>query len=458
MNADIHWDADLIRRYDQPGPRYLSYPTAARFDPRVGSYELHQALRESRRAARPLALHAHIPFCANVCHYCACNKVITKDHGRALPYLERLEREIELIACHLGHAQAVQQLHLGGGTPTFLSHDELRRLVGTLQQRFHVADDAELSIEIDPREADWPTMGLLRELGFNHISVGVQDLDPAVQRAINRMQTFEQTTTVIDAARTLQYHSLNIDLIYGLPLQTPDSFAKTVQLIIGQQPDRISVFAYTHLPERFKAQRRINASDLPEPGDRLEMLRTTLEQLTRAGYRHIGMGHFALPHDDLAMAQEDGSLQRNVLGYTARGDCDVIGLGVSAVSQVGDLYTRNHEDIARYQEALDRGQLPTERGFRCDDDDRRRRYVIQRLMCDFEVDFATFAERFGDRFDQCFADCWPMLAQMERDGLIHLSTEAMTVLPAGRLLVRSLCRLFDRYAFDEQVRPYPLVV
>ncbi len=443
----VRWNTDLIRRYDQAGPRYTSYPTALQFNGTVGSFDLLAALRSSRQAHRPLSLYVHVPFCANICFYCGCNKVITKDRGRALPYLERLEREIELIACHLAPEQRVEQLHFGGGTPTFLSHDELRKLMAHLRRHFNLQDDdhGDFSIEIDPREADWPTMGLLRELGFNRVSIGVQDLDPDVQLAVNRMQTFEQTQTIVEAARTLQYRSINVDLIYGLPRQTPARFAQTLDAVIDLQPDRISVFNYAHLPERFMAQRRIDPLDLPAPGDKLRMLQESVERLADAGYRYIGMDHFALPDDELAMAQEDGTLQRNFQGYTTHGHCDLIGLGVSAISQIGDLFCQNHSDITLYQQSLDQDQLATSRGLRCNEDDRIRREVIQRLVCDFEVHFDQIEACFRIRFRDYFQDAWPGLEQMAADGLILLGGNILVVLPAGRLLVRAICMQFDHY-------------
>ena len=443
----IRWDTDLIRRYDCAGPRYTSYPTAVQFNDRIGSFDLLHALRDSRKANRPLSLYVHVPFCANICYYCACNKVITKDRGRAQPYLESLSREIRQIAHHLGPEQVVEQLHFGGGTPTFLSHDELRWLMAELRQHFHLLDDnsGDYSIEIDPREADWATMGLLRELGFNRVSLGVQDLDPEVQRAVNRLQSLEQTRAVLDAAHTLQFRSVNIDLIYGLPRQNPESFARTVAEVIALQPDRLSVFNYAHLPERFMPQRRINTEDLPSPADKLQMLHNSIDQLTRAGYRYIGMDHFALPDDELAMAQEDGTLQRNFQGYTTHGHCDLIGLGVSSISQIGDLYSQNTSDISAYQESLDSGQLATARGLQCNNDDRIRRAVIQQLICSFSLDFASIERRFNIDFRGYFNDCWPALQQMARDQLISLKAEGIDILPAGRLLARSVCILFDHY-------------
>ena len=460
MLDTIIWDTDLISRYDQAGPRYTSYPTAVQLHDGVGSFELLHALRESRKALRPLSLYVHVPFCANVCYYCACNKVITKDRGRALPYIERLEKEIDLISCHLDRQQSVEQLHLGGGTPTFLSHVELRRLMTKLRSQFNLLNDdsGDYSIEIDPREADWATMGLLRELGFNRVSLGVQDLDPEVQRAVNRLQSLEQTRTIVDAARTLQFRSINIDLIYGLPKQTPESFARTVDAIIALQPNRLSVFNYAHLPERFLPQRRINAEDLPSPADKLAMLQNSIAQLTAAGYRYIGMDHFALPDDELASAQEDGTLQRNFQGYTTHGHCDLIGLGVSSISQIGDLYCQNNSDIALYQQSLDNNQLATCKGLQCNGDDRIRRAVIQQLICDFRLDFAAIEEKFNIDFAGYFAAIWPQLQQMAKDGLIELTAHGIDIRPAGRLLARSVCMLFDAYLNAQSRQQFSRVI
>jgi oxygen-independent coproporphyrinogen-3 oxidase len=441
------WDTDLIQRYDQAGPRYTAYPTAVQLHDGVGSFELLHALRESRKAQRPLSVYVHVPFCANICYYCACNKVITKDRGRALPYLERLEKEIELVSCHLDRKQRVEQLHLGGGTPTFLSHTELRRLMAKLRSTFNLLDDdsGDYSIEVDPREADWSTMGLLRELGFNRVSLGVQDLDPDVQRAVNRLQSLEQTRAIVDAARTLQFRSINIDLIYGLPKQTPESFARTLDTIIALQPDRLSVFNYAHLPERFAPQRRINPDDLPSPADKLTILHNSIQQLSNACYRYIGMDHFALPDDELASAQEDGTLQRNFQGYTTHGHCDLIGLGVSSISQIGDLYCQNNTDIALYQQSLDNNQLATWKGLQCNGDDRIRRAVIQQLICEFRLDFTCIEGKFNIDFTGYFASIWPQLQQMAKDGLIELNPHSIAIRPAGRLLARAVCMLFDSY-------------
>ncbi|OBS40148.1 oxygen-independent coproporphyrinogen III oxidase [Pseudomonas syringae] len=456
----IRWDSDLIHRYDVAGPRYTSYPTAVQFHTQVSAFDLLHALRESRKASRPLSLYVHLPFCANICYYCACNKVITKDRGRAQAYLQRLEHEIQMLACHLAPDQVVEQLHLGGGTPTFLSHDELRRLMAQLRLHFNLLDDdsGDYGIEIDPREADWSTMGLLRELGFNRVSLGVQDLDPTVQRAINRMQSLEETRAIVEAARTLQFRSVNIDLIYGLPTQNPQIFSHTVDKVIDLQPDRLSVFNYAHLPERFMPQRRIDVADLPDAESKLLMLERTVEQLGNAGYRYIGMDHFALPDDELATAQEDLTLQRNFQGYTTHGHCDLIGLGVSAISQVGELYSQNSSDLNEYLRLLDSDQPATRRGLICNDDDRIRRVIIQQLICHFTLDFGEIEKTFCIDFRDYFSEAWPQLLGMASDGLITLSETGIEVRPAGRLLVRAVCMVFDTYLTRQNRQQFSQVI
>ncbi|RJG09725.1 oxygen-independent coproporphyrinogen III oxidase [Pseudomonas cavernicola] len=460
MLDTISWNTDLIHRYDQTGPRYTSYPTALQFHSGVGPFELFNALNDSRRTLRPLSLYLHIPFCANICYYCACNKVITKDRSRSELYLDRLTHEIAILGPHLDRRQRIEQLHLGGGTPTFLNHDQLRRLMAALRQNFSLLDDdsGDYGIELDPREADWSSMGLLRELGFNRVSVGVQDFDPAVQRAINRLQSLEQTRTIIEAARTLQFRSVNIDLIYGLPKQTPASFDRTVAEVISLQPDRLSVFNYAHLPQRFLPQRRINNSELPTAADKLAMLQQTIEQLTGAGYRYIGMDHFALADDELTCAQEDGRLQRNFQGYTTHGHCDLLGLGVSAISQIGELYSQNSSDLTQYQNNLEIGQLATQRGLHCSTDDRIRRTVIQHLICQFKLEFAVIESQFNLDFRAYFSAVWPQLQQMATDGLLDLTDSAIHIRPTGRLLVRSVCMLFDHYLAEQNSQHFSRVI
>lgn len=443
----IRWDTALIRRYDQASPRYTTYPDEEQFRPNVSSFDVLHALRDSQKSGRPLSLYLHLPFCANLCYYCTSNKVITKDRGRARCYLEHLEKEIAMVARHVGPQQRVEQLHFGGGTPTFLSHDELRQLMACLRTHFNLLEDdhGDYGIEVDPREADWQTMGLLRELGFNRVSFSVQALDPDVQLSINRLQSLAQTRTIIEAARTLQYRSINVDLLYGLPKQTPQRFAHTVEAMIELQPDRLTLFSHEQLPDRHSAHRRINPAELPSNELKLEMLRGCVERLTAAGYRFIGMNHFALPDDELAMLQEDGNLQYNLLGYVGRNHCDLIGFGVSAISRIGTLYSQNHRDLSSYQQSLDHNQLPTWRGLKDNTDDHLRRAVIQSLICRFDLDIAALEKNYGINFQAYFADIYEALQNMVRDGLLKLSSQRLEILPEGRLLAQAICQLFDRY-------------
>ncbi len=460
MLDTIHWNADLIRRYDVAGPRYTSYPTAVQFHEGVGTLDLLRALKQSREANKPLSLYIHVPFCANICYYCGCNKVITKDRGYADPYIQRLMNEIRLVSKYLKKGQLVEQIHFGGGTPTFLTIEQITKVVETLQKYFRFADnaDCDFSIEIDPREADWTTIGQLRDLGFNRISLGVQDFDTDVQAAVNRLQPFEQTQAVIDAARTLQYRSINVDLIYGLPKQTAAKFARTVDEIIALQPDRLSVFNYAHLPERFKPQRRIHAEDLPLPTEKLEILQNTIEQLTSAGYRYIGMDHFALPDDELAYAQEEGTLWRNFQGYNTHGYCDLIGLGVSSISQIGDLYCQNTTDLMAYEAAIDSEQFASKRGLICNQDDCIRREVIQQLICHFHVNFSEIEKKFNINFKNYFKSAFPQLQQMAKDELLTLDETGITVQNTGRLLIRSVCMLFDAYLNKQLLQRFSRVI
>jgi oxygen-independent coproporphyrinogen-3 oxidase len=461
MSFALQWDADLIRRYDLAGPRYTSYPTAPQFHDGIGPEQFRAALQESRAALHPLSLYVHLPFCASACYYCGCNKVVTRNRGRSTPYLDRLEREAALVAAQLDRdAQPVEQLHFGGGTPTFLSHDELRRLMAFLRRGFHLRDDdaGDYGIEIDPRECSADTLVLLRELGFNRISLGVQDIDPAVQQAVNRRQPLALTEAMVSAARENGFRSLNIDLIYGLPLQTEANFARTVDAILALRPDRLSLFNYAHLPARFKAQRLIRDEGLPAPAAKLAMLQNSIDQLTATGYRYIGMDHFALPDDELARAQGRGALHRNFQGYTTHGHCDLVGFGVSAISQVGDLYAQNHANLKQYETLIDAGGLATVKGYRATPEDLLRRHVIQHLLCDFTLDFDTLEARFGIVFRRHFSAVLPALLRMERDGLIRLGENRLDILPAGRLLVRSVCMLFDRHLAEKSGQHFSRVI
>ncbi|HEX7044041.1 MAG TPA: oxygen-independent coproporphyrinogen III oxidase [Burkholderiales bacterium] len=458
----IVFDEALIRRYDGTGPRYTSYPTAVQFNGGFGEAEYRAAAAQSGAEGKgaPLSLYVHLPFCATVCFYCACNKIITKNRRRAAPYLEALHREIALQAALFGRERPVEQLHWGGGTPTFISHDEMRALMGALRRAFRLRDDdgGDYSIEIDPREIRAGTLELLRELGFNRLSMGVQDFDPAVQRAVNRIQSEEQTLSVLHAARALGFRSINMDLIYGLPRQTVESFGRTLERVVAAAPDRLSVFSYAHMPALFKTQRQIRSEELPSAAVKLEILRLTIERLTRAGYVYIGMDHFARPDDELAQAQRRGTLHRNFQGYSTHADCDLVGLGITAIGRVGDTYSQNAKTIDAYDAALRAGRLPIFRGIALDADDRLRRRVIMGLICDFFLDRRCVEAAYGIEFEDYFRTELAELRAMERDGLIRVTDERLEVLPRGRLLIRNICMVFDRYLREQRAGAYSRVI
>lgn len=452
MDQSILFDQALIAKYDQSGPRYTSYPTAVEFHEGFQAADYRAACGRSNASGRPLSLYFHIPFCDTLCFYCACNKIATKDRGQAQPYLDRLYRELELQGALFDRSRRVEQLHWGGGTPTFISRDQMRELMDQTRRHFTLADDdsGEFSIEIDPREADQDTVKLLRSLGFNRMSLGVQDFNPQVQRAVNRIQSEQETLTVLEAARSAGFRSISIDLIYGLPFQTVDSFLATLDRIIAVGPDRLSVFNYAHLPERFMPQRRINAADLPAPQVKLDILRTSIERLTDAGYLFIGMDHFARPDDELAQAQRDGTLYRNFQGYSTHADCDLIGLGVTSIGMVDNCYSQNQKTMETYQQALDRGQLPVLRGISLTRDDEIRRDLITRLICHFRLDYGTLERTWGIDFAEYFASELPRLDGLAADGLLSADAKGIQVLPKGRLLIRNICLLFDRHTASKQ--------
>lgn len=452
MDQSILFDQALIAKYDQSGPRYTSYPTAVEFHEGFQAADYQAACARSNASGRPLSLYFHIPFCDTLCFYCACNKIATKDRSQAQPYLDRLYRELELQGALFDRSRRVEQLHWGGGTPTFISRDQMRELMDQTRRHFTLADDdsGEFSIEIDPREADQDTVKLLRSLGFNRMSLGVQDFNPQVQRAVNRIQSEQETLTVLEAARSAGFRSISIDLIYGLPFQTVDSFLATLDRIIAVGPDRLSVFNYAHLPERFMPQRRINAADLPAPQVKLDILRTSIERLTDAGYLFIGMDHFARPDDELAQAQRDGTLYRNFQGYSTHADCDLIGLGVTSIGMVDNCYSQNQKTMETYQQALDRGQLPVLRGISLTRDDEIRRDLITRLICHFRLDYGTLERTWGIDFAEYFAAELPRLDGLAADGLLSADAKGIQVLPKGRLLIRNICLLFDRHTASKQ--------
>lgn len=455
-NAPV-WDKDLIERYNQSGPRYTSYPTAVQFD-NTFNPELYQGSAQlSASTIKPLSLYFHIPFCSHVCYYCACNKIVTKHRSRSEKYLEYLFREIEMQSKLYSSEQKVEQLHLGGGTPTFLSSEQMRALIGKASQHFQLVsgDTSDYSIELDPREVDWPMMDTLRDLGFNRISMGVQDLDERVQRAVNRVQPENMVRSVLDASRTMAFKSAHMDLIYGLPFQTVPGFMDTIDRVIDMAPDRLSLFNYAHLPHRFKPQRRINDNDLPAPEVKLEILQQATEKLLDQGYVYIGMDHFALPDDELATAQETGNLHRNFQGYTTHSHCDLIGMGVSSISQVGDTYIQNTTEESDYFTNIDKDRLPIVRGLQMTEDDKVRQAVITQLICHFQLQPGKIEQQFGIAFDTYFAEELERLKPMVNDGLLTLSedrsqSQKMMVTPRGKLLIRNICMQFDHYLNQPQ--------
>ena len=445
---------DLLRRFDAPGPRYTSYPTADRFDDRFGAAESAAELGRLARArsATPLSVYVHIPFCESVCYYSACNKVVTRHHDRAGEYLDALEAEIGLVAASLGNGKPVSQLHFGGGSPTFLSDPELERVMAALRRTFHVGADAELSIEVDPRTVTPARLGHLRALGFNRVSFGVQDFDASVQKAVHREQSFESVHDLTVCARELGFASINADLIYGLPRQTRESFARTVAQIATLRPDRIALYAYAHLPERFKPQRRIVAEELPDGATRIAMLGGAVAGFLAHGYDYIGMDHFALPDDALAVAKREGRLQRNFQGYSTHPDCDLVGFGVSAIGRLGATYQQNAKTLPEYYAALAQRRLPVVRGLTLTDDDLLRRDVIMALMCQGRVEFGVIEADHGIDFRERFGAEIAQLAPLVAAGLANLHADAIEVTASGWFVVRAVAMVFDRHLRGDLAR------
>ena len=441
-------DLELIRRLDRNGPRYTSYPTADRFSKEFGPSNYIGWLKKRGADANrsPLSLYFHIPFCNTLCFYCGCNKVITKDFSKSEKYIQYVIKEMEMQAAIMGgERQRVEQLHWGGGTPTFLTHEQMRALMGATRRLFDLVDDGEYSIEIDPRKVSDETIELLAELGFNRISIGVQDFDSEVQKAVNRIQSEEETLRVINAARTNGFQSVSIDLIYGLPKQTVEGFKRTLEKVIAADPDRLSIYNYAHLPTVFMPQRRINEADLPIAQVKLEILGLAVQTMTDAGYLYIGMDHFAKPSDELAVAQREHRLHRNFQGYSTHSDCDLLALGVSSIGQIGATYSQNFRELDDYYAALDRDELPVMRGMELSRDDELRRAIIQYLMCHFELDKAALEREWDIRFDEYFAVELGELAQRVTEGLLELTPEFIRVTPRGRMLIRNICMVFDHY-------------
>ena len=439
------FDRELIASLPSSGPRYTSYPTADRFHDGFREAEYINALNQRGMGAlnKPLSLYIHIPFCNTICYYCGCNKIITKDKSRADAYIEYLEKEMELLAPHLGGRHQLAQLHFGGGTPTFLSDDQIERVFRMIRKHFQLIPGGEYSIEIDPRKVSRETVLMLGKLGFNRMSVGIQDFDPKVQAAVNRIQSYDETKEVIDAAREAGFKSVSVDLIYGLPHQTAESIKTTIDTVLSLDPDRLALYHYAHLPHIFKPQRRIDTEAVPGSEEKLDMLQYCVQTLTERGYVFIGMDHFAKPDDELSIALKEGFLQRNFQGYSTYADCDLVAIGISSIGKIGSTYSQNERDIDAYYAALDAGHLPIMRGYQLNQDDLLRRNIIQDLMCRFALDYQIYESVFGIPFDRYFKDEIADLEQLASLGLVRLKLHGLIVTPKGRFLIRNIAMVFD---------------
>ncbi|MFI5402224.1 MAG: oxygen-independent coproporphyrinogen III oxidase [Planctomycetota bacterium] len=441
--------AELVRRYDRPGPRYTSYPTALELHDGLGADAYREALEAAARRDGPLSLYVHLPFCEERCLFCGCNVVVTKHREVAERYMGFLFREIDAVGALLGRGRKVTQLHWGGGTPTYLSPEQMRRLFGRLRERFALDRDAEIAIEVDPRVTTAEHLETLRELGFNRLSAGVQDFCADVQEAIGRHQTHRQAAALVAHARDLGFESINLDLVYGLPRQTPATFRETLARVVALRPDRLAIYSYAHIPWAKGHQRKIDAAALPSPETKLELLTLAVSELKR--YEPIGMDHFALPEDELARAAKDGTLWRNFMGYTVRRGSDLVGFGLSAIGDVDGTFFQNHRKLHAYEGASGANGLATERGYAPTPDDRLRRHVITSLMCHFRVTREDVERRFGVRFDEAFARELEALEPLARDGLVRVDEGGITV--AERLFVRNVCMVFDACLTRHGERP-----
>jgi len=455
--ADLHqtvlFDPDLIQRYDVTGPRYTSYPTAMQFHEGFDSthFKLHVAMSNDELIPAPLSLYVHLPFCHSLCYYCGCNKKVTRNTFHGVDYLRRLAREIGQKGSLFDADRRVIQLHLGGGTPTFFDDIQLEQLMRCLGENFSLdtSPQREFSIEIDPRTVDAHRLQHLADLGFNRISLGVQDTNPEIQHAVNRVQDADVTLQLVDEARQRGFNSVSIDLIYGLPKQTRASFASTLERVTEVRPDRLAVYNYAHMPHIFRSQRMINEADLPSAETRLELMELTIRYLTGAGYVYIGMDHFALPEDELSQAQLAGQLHRNFQGYSTRSECDLVGLGVSAISKIGDSYAQNLKNLSEWSAAVDAGELPIWRGISLSTEDLLRQSIIESIMCQGQLEFSDYEKRYGLDFNDYFAAELYQLERLAKDGLIELDDSGLVVTPAGRLLIRIVARVFDQYLQGE---------
>jgi len=449
MEESVIISGDLIKKYDFSGPRYTSYPTAVQFTENFKLLDYRHCVHDtnSELIPRSLSLYIHLPFCDTVCYYCACNKIITKNKQHAKPYLENLHKEIKYQGAIFDDDRIVEQLHWGGGTPTFISHQQMYDLMGTIRENFNLRDDGheEYSIEIDPRTLEEDTLSVLRRIGFNKVSFGVQDFNPEVQKAVNRIQSYEDTKSVIKNARDNNFCTINIDLIYGLPLQTESSFTETLEKVIELSPERISIYNYAHLPHLFKTQKQIREQDLPSANEKIKILQQAIALLTEAGYVYIGMDHFSKPDDELAIAQKNGNLYRNFQGYSTHANCDVVGMGITSISKIGDCYSQNVKTLDEYDEVISAGKIPVFRGYMLDTDDLLRREVIARLICHFRLEFDQIEELYISDFNRYFFNEMKEIKSMESDGLLSVDNEKIEVSQTGRFFIRNICSVFDKY-------------
>ncbi len=444
---EVCFDQDLIVRYGGRGPRYTSYPTALQFNDELTEAQYRAKAIASNDSNVPLSLYVHIPFCHSLCYYCGCNKIVTRNEERVSRYMDMLYREIEMQSKLFDQKRKVEQLHFGGGTPTYLDKEQLGALMDHLRSSFTFdeSDAHEFSIEVDPRTVDAERIRELRALGFNRLSLGIQDFHEPVQVAVNRAQSPEEVQALVDSAREAGFGSISFDLIYGLPLQTVETFDKTLDIVIAMKPDRLAVYNYAHLPQRFKGQRMINADDIPTPETKLDLLHHTIDKLCDAGFIYIGMDHFALPGDELVLARENGTLQRNFQGYSTHRQCDLVSLGVSGIGSIGNMFAQNAVSTIEYEEIIERGELPIKKGLLVDDDDLLRAAVIQDLMCYDRLSYDDFGARHNVDFREYFKDEIEKLKVLEDDELIELSDAGISITPKGRLLLRNIAMTFDRY-------------
>lgn len=462
MDNKVVFDKDLIRRYDTFGPRYTSYPTAVQFTTEFDLEDYLGGVKHSNEdpIPSPLSLYLHIPFCDTICYYCGCSKVITKDKSKAAHYIDLLKQEIKLQGALFAKDRIVTQIHWGGGTPTFLSDKEIYEIIECIRDNFNVpaGNEVEFGIEVDPRTVDQQRLKNLRNLGFNRISFGVQDFDSSVQEAVNRVQSNEQIKQHIIDSRKLHYQSINIDLMYGLPRQSVHSFSKSLDTTIELNPDRIAIYNYAHLPEMFKPQRRINEDELPSAEEKLNILQLCIDKLQNAGYVYIGMDHFARESDDLVKAQQEGSLHRNFQGYSTHADCDMIAMGITAISRIGDNYSQNVRTIDEYESYLKQNKIPVFRGIELENDDILRREVINQLMCNNSLDIKKLEKKWGINFRKYFEPSLENLQKMADDGLLTIEKTKITVTTSGRLLARSICMQFDRYLQEKNTNRFSRVI